>query len=255
MTWREAIERENPSHLFALFSGGHDSLCATHVASQHPRFTAAVHINTGIGIEETREFVRQTCKAQGWPLIEMHPDAETYPELVMEHGFPGGPKGHNRYYYWLKQRQVRRLVREHKQGPDDRIGLVTGIRLSESERRMGAGISTPVRRQGAQLWLNPILYWRGREKNSYMEKHDLPRNQVVDLLHKSGECLCGAFARKGEFNEIELWYPEAAKQITKLEAEAKAAGLKDCYWGRRGIRENPDQLNFLPLCTDCEVAA
>jgi tRNA(Ile)-lysidine synthase TilS/MesJ len=38
--------QKSVSHLFGLFSGGHDSLCATHVASRHPRFTRAAHINT-----------------------------------------------------------------------------------------------------------------------------------------------------------------------------------------------------------------
>lgn len=52
----EAIETHDPSHVFALFSGGHDSLTATALTAKHPRFTAAVHINTGIGIEETRDF-------------------------------------------------------------------------------------------------------------------------------------------------------------------------------------------------------
>ena len=38
-----AIEEHNPVAVFAMFSGGHDSLTATHIAAQHPKFTAAVH--------------------------------------------------------------------------------------------------------------------------------------------------------------------------------------------------------------------
>ena len=56
----QAIAACKPKAVFGLFSGGHDSLTATYVASQHSAFTAAVHINTGIGIEATREFVRKT---------------------------------------------------------------------------------------------------------------------------------------------------------------------------------------------------
>lgn len=47
-----------PSAVYGLFSGGHDSLCSTHIASTMPNFKGVVHANTGIGIEETREFVR-----------------------------------------------------------------------------------------------------------------------------------------------------------------------------------------------------
>jgi tRNA(Ile)-lysidine synthase TilS/MesJ len=34
----EAIGEHQPSHVFALFSGGYDSLCTTYVVAQHPRF-------------------------------------------------------------------------------------------------------------------------------------------------------------------------------------------------------------------------
>src|SRR4249920_2790823 len=95
-----AILEHRPSHVFALFSGGHDSLCSTHLASQWPEFTAAVHVNTGIGIQETRTFVRDTCREHGWPLLEYHPDAKTYEDLVREKGMPRGPKSHNTMYYW-----------------------------------------------------------------------------------------------------------------------------------------------------------
>lgn len=97
MTVLDRLEQlsPRPSSIFALFSGGHDSLCSTALAAKHPSFTAAVHINTGIGIAATREFVRETCAERGWPLIEMHPDAKTYRDLVIEKGMPGGPKAHN----------------------------------------------------------------------------------------------------------------------------------------------------------------
>lgn len=69
-----AVEEHAPSHVFALFSGGHDSLCSTALAAKHSAFTAAVHINTGIGIPETREFVRSTCEERGvfghWWVLE-----------------------------------------------------------------------------------------------------------------------------------------------------------------------------------------
>ena len=89
---------------------------------------------------------------------------------------------------WLKQRQVRRLVAEHKQHRHDRIVLVTGIRLQESERRMAAAISVPVRRSGAQVWVSPILVWSKRECHDYIRHRGSSATQVVDLLHRSGEC-------------------------------------------------------------------
>jgi 3'-phosphoadenosine 5'-phosphosulfate sulfotransferase (PAPS reductase)/FAD synthetase len=104
-----AIERYSPNHVLGLFSGGHDSLCACHIASQHPNFSGVVHINTGIGIEETRQFVRDTCQREGWELLELHPP-ETYESLVVEHGFPG-PAHHYKMYQRLKERCLRQLLR------------------------------------------------------------------------------------------------------------------------------------------------
>ena len=256
---REAIKQERPSHIFALFSGGHDSLCSTHLAANHPGFSGVVHCNTGIGIEQTREFVRQTCRDQGWPLFERHPDHYTYRDLVMGangyHGFPGGPKSHMRCYYYLKQRAIDGIVRDFKQHRGDRIALVTGIRRAESERRMAGAFAEYAHREGAKLWLNPILDWTEKDKNAYMDEWKLPRNEVVDVLHRSGECLCGAFTSKGEFRMIEVFYPEAAAEIRQLEAEVQAAYPDldgGAHWGRRAERENPDQLDFLPMCVGCE---
>lgn len=247
-----AVAEHNPSHVFGLFSGGHDSLCATALAAKHPRFKAAVHINTGIGIEDTRDFVRETCKSQGWPLIELHPDGKTYRELVIEKGMPAGPKAHNTMYYWLKQRQIRRLVREHKQGPTDRIALVTGIRKSESTRRKMAVMSVPIYREWATLWVNPILTWTGADCNDFIEAEGLARNRVVDLLHRSGECLCGAMAVQAELRDIQAWFPKVAAEIRGYEALAREQGHIEDAWARPLRKISRDQLRFdMPLCTSC----
>lgn len=251
--WFAALEEHEPSHLFALFSGGHDSLASTILAAAHPRFSAVVHINTGIGIEETRKFVRDTCREHGWPLIEMHPDAKTYRDLVIEKGMPGGPRAHNAMYYWLKQRQVRRLVAEHKQHSRDRIGLVTGIRLAESERRMSSVMAKPWHRIGAQLWLNPILDWTKADCARLIERRGFSRNIVVDLLHRSGECLCGALAHASEIHEIEAWYPKAAAELHRYEDLAREHGhLEDVWAGRLTVNRRQLRIDH-PLCSSCEV--
>lgn len=240
---------------FALFSGGHDSLCSTALASERPDFKAVVHINTGVGIEETREFVRSTCEEQGWPLIEMHPDAKTYRDLVAEKGMPAGPKAHNTTYYWLKQRQIRRLVREHKESRGDRIGLVTGIRRQESERRMAATMAVSEHRIGSQVWINPILDWTKADCNRFIEERGLRRNRVVDLLHRSGECLCGALARPSEIQDIEAWYPTTAAELHGYEQLARDNGHLEDVWARRLTVNRQQQRLFQPLCVGCEDAA
>src|SRR5215469_7347987 len=106
-TWRcRLMSSPSRSHTdtpgFALFSGGHDSLCATHYAMTNGYAQEVVHVNTGIGIPATRVFVQTVCAAFGWPLNELHPP-EPYEDLVIERGFPG-PAIHYIFYTRLKER-------------------------------------------------------------------------------------------------------------------------------------------------------
>lgn len=248
-----AVDEHRPSHVFALFSGGHDSLTSTHQAAQHPSFSGVVHINTGIGIEETREFVRDTCREQGWPLLEYTPDARSWEDICLKGGMPGGPAQHDITYYYLKQRAIRRLVREHKQHGKDRVGLVTGIRTEESVRRMTSVMAKPVHRIGAQLWINPILEWTAVECGRYIEAQGLSRNPVVDKLHRSGECLCGAMAHHKELEEIAFWYPEVAARIRAMEQECFKRDLPSRWGGAQRLQLPPPEQGWLPLCQSCET--
>ena len=247
-----AIRRHKPVKVFAMFSGGHDSMCVAHVASQRPEFSGCVHINTGIGIERTREYVRKVCKDFGWPLLEYRAvdHDQDYDEIVREFGFPG-PFAHRFMYIKLKERCVMSLTRDHKKKRLDRVMCVTGVRRAESKRRMGS-IQT-IKRDGARVWVAPLVDWTSKTKNEYMKHHDLPRNEVVDLLHMSGECLCGAFARPNELEEIKLWFPKEYQRIKNLEKQAEKRGLH-CVWGTPPPNEVPVDLTQqeLPLCVACE---
>lgn len=245
----EAVEEYKPSHVFGLFSGGHDSLCACHIASQHPAFSGCVHINTGIGIEETREFVRDTCRQFDWPLKEYHPPM-TYEELVIERGFPG-PAMHWKMYQRLKERCLRQLRREHGT-PRQKIAFISGRRRQESDRRM-ANCNDAIEMDGRTIWINPIIEWNANDKHRYIAEHSLPKNPVVEKLCMSGECLCGAFAKPGELDEIRFWYPRAAAEIDRIAEKVKAAGMHH-VWGTRPPKDDPGQelMPFLPLCTSCQ---
>ncbi len=83
-----------------LFSGGNDSTALAHLFRS--RATHAVHANTTIGLEPTRDFVRNTCEEWGLPLIEKTPPRETdhYKALVLDRGFPG-PAHHYKMFQRL----------------------------------------------------------------------------------------------------------------------------------------------------------
>ncbi|MEO2090883.1 MAG: hypothetical protein ABGY75_15495, partial [Gemmataceae bacterium] len=88
----------------------------------------------------------------------------------------------------------------------------------------------PVQKKDGRVWVAPLLNWSHEDKHAYLDAHLLPRNPVVEKLCMSGECLCGAFARKGELDEIAFWYPETAARIRALEVRAAEAGVP-CRWG------------------------
>ena len=248
----QAIETYHPSHVFALFSGGYDSLVTTHVVMSYLKNAKVAHINTGIGIEETRRFVRETCKEYDWHLVEYHAP-ERYEDIVMRDGFPG-PASHRYMYIRLKERCLDALVREHKQSINDRIFLITGVRKQESQRRMGH--VQAIIRQKTRVWVAPLLEWSKTDILDYMAKHNLPRNEVVDLLHMSGECLCGSYAQKGELAMIDAFYPAVGCRLRNLESQVRAAGFP---WGWEDkppswyVQESRGQLSFLPLCTSCDA--
>jgi 3'-phosphoadenosine 5'-phosphosulfate sulfotransferase (PAPS reductase)/FAD synthetase len=245
----QAVAEHKPVAVFALFSGGHDSLVNTHLTAQHPHFTAVVHLNTGIGIGETRDFVRETCASHGWPLIERFPPRVTYEEMCLKRGMPGGPKKHEIMYHRLKGESLDTLIAETKTKRNDRVILSTGIRTQESARRMRLH-AVPTRRDGVKVWVNPITDFSALDVSAYIEEHDLRRNPVVDNLHRSGECLCGALARPEELDEITLWYPEVGARIHDLERQCFERGLP-WRWGSKPTQPmNPDQ-PYLPLCQSC----
>lgn len=252
----------DPISRFALFSGGDDSLAATAWAMENVADCRVLHINTGIGVFRSREYVRDLCSSRGWPLIELRAledCGQDYEQIVREHGFPG-PAQHKTMYARLKERCVRLLVRQEKAKINDprvrrraRVMLLTGIRHDESVRRMGYG-GQEVSFRGAQMWVNHV-YWQPREWfYSYARGLGLPRNPVRELLGISGECLCGAFAGPGELALIRMACPRTAERIEALEVIARAHG-HDWRWGERPPGEPLDdpRRQDLPMamCAGC----
>lgn len=232
-----------------LFSGGNDSTVLTHLFRN--RLDHVVHVNTGIGIKQTNQYVRDTCAGWGLDLIEKSPPPGcTYEELVLHYGFPG-PGKHSMMYRLLKERALREVRRDFvKHGHRERLIYLTGIRRSESDRRYSREVW---RREGSLVWVNPMIFWPKALFNAYRDHDNLPRNEVADLLHMSGECLCGAFAKPGELEEIALWFPETAAEIRALEVRVEAAGKPRCRWGQR-LPDDVDSGVGGPLCDSCDVA-
>lgn len=230
-----------------LFSGGNDSTTLVHMFRDV--ITHAIHANTTIGIEATRQYVRDVCRDWDIPLLEKVAPV-TYRELVLDQGFPG-PAHHWKMYQRLKERPLRLARKELIGNPRrERVIFLAGRRRTESERRSNI---PEIEYQGSVVWVSPLAYWTKLDLGTYRAMFpDVPRNEVSDLLHMSGECLCGAFAHPGELEEIEMWFPEVAREIRDLEDEVLATGKHKedrCKWGsRKGKPTN----KVGALCSDCK---
>ncbi len=225
---RKAADHYKPVAIVGLISGGHDSATANLIAHEAGA-TMSLHVNTGIGVEETRDYVRETCAARNWDLREYKavenvqadgtPDPQVYEDIVRKHGFPGGGQ-HAAMYSLLKERQLRRFEREIGATSNQPVLYVSGARSDESTRRMGN--TQEVTKIGRQVWVAPILDFTKTECGRCMAHCGVKRSPVVDLIHKSGECLCGAFAEPGELAELKVWFPHVAQRIYDLQEEVRA---------------------------------
>lgn len=248
----KAKEQFKPRITVAMFSGGNDSTTATYLVREHVNL--AIHIDTGIGIRETGrtalDHVRRMCEAWELPLTVLRTDPSAYRDIVLNpkaKGFPG-PAFHYVPYRRLKQNRVREWQSQF--GGKEKVLLVSGIHRKESKRRKYRTPTNPDHETRRCVWVNPILNFNQAAITEVREQAELPQCEGSALIHKSGECLCGAMAKPEELKEIEYWFPETGKYIRDLEREAEAAGKPCCKWGSVcAVKSKAKEVG--PLCQSC----
>jgi 3'-phosphoadenosine 5'-phosphosulfate sulfotransferase (PAPS reductase)/FAD synthetase len=233
---------------FALFSGGNDSLVNFYITKDY--IDHVIHINTGIGIEETRDFVRNVCKMHGKNLIERKPpDDCSYEKLILQYGFPSANL-HYLMYNRLKERALRTVRNDFvKRKRKDVIQYFTGVRYAESTRRNKT--TDDIMKDGSVVWVAPIAHWSNKNVSEYRKKFNLPINDVTVNLHMSGECLCGSFAKKNELEQIRFFYPKTAEYIESLQDLVKENGNARCVWGDNEKKKKIVKQSGI-LCTSCD---
>lgn len=253
-----AIERYKPVAIRVGFSGGDDSLAVTDWMMNNIPGCQPFHANTGIGIERTRQYVRDYCNRLGWPLTEIRAKedcGQDYAELVKERGFPG-PDHHKKMYDRLKGRAVALMVRRLKTQRADKVLIASGIRHDESLVRMGYA-GREINTVGAQVWVNPLYWWTKSQRDAYIVERGLVGNPVTKELGMSGECGCGAFAQPGELKMWRRVDPDFGEYIDRLSDEAMARGFTWAWDGRPPAGGfNKDQVTmFMPMCFGCQKSA
>lgn len=258
----EAERRYGPfKSRVCLFSGGNDSLAVAHRCRDH--YETLVWVDTGTAVPGVAEFVQKAADWLEKPL-EVYPAAEgEYRRIVLGGlddkgnmkeplGFPG-PMQHTRCYVNLKERAIETMRNLHK-GEDKkaRVLALTGIRRAESQRRASRADIT---KRGSLIFANPLIDWTTPDLHRYREEKQLIESDVAALLHRSGECNCGAYASPGEREMLKSLWPDWFEEtIGCIEREAEAMGLPICKWGTgRDFLEEGKAAATGPLCSDCQL--
>jgi len=245
----------NTTHV-ALFSGGKDSLVATHYAMQHYPVDFVVYLDTNSGLPENMEYVRSVCDEQGWPL-DIRKAPSTLDEFVKKYGFPG-PSVHSWAFRYFKERQLQQMATEY-----GNVVYYSGVRSDESERR-SRNVSGKYEQADRWVWVSPIHDFTDADCGDYIDAHSLPVNPLYDTIGRSGDCYCGAYAhRHTELGELKEYYPDHYDWLISLENKAVdydlPADRQSWGWGGlsakelRALMAKNDEKQMM-LCSNCDVA-
>jgi 3'-phosphoadenosine 5'-phosphosulfate sulfotransferase (PAPS reductase)/FAD synthetase len=195
LIFARALQTYKPSLVINCYSGGYDSMSATHLVGRwakhyaHSTNVITAAVDTLISADGWRDFVKTSARAIGAPRFEIadNPGLDKWTQDVEGHGFAYRRHQHKIYFYYLKQRVFRALVQKYKTHNHDRIMFITGVRRDESKERA----DTPeVQRTGSAVYVNPLVYWTDEDIYLYRMKHELPINPFYETFRNSGDCLC-----------------------------------------------------------------
>jgi len=203
-----------------FFSGGRDSALTCYIAKKVGDSlnipTRLIHVDTGIYIPQTREYVKEYAN---WLRAELKIIKTSYDyfEKVKEYGYPDIFR---RRWCWkfLKQEPLYQFrVNELKEEVNSL--WILGIRRNESLFRLKnyGGINTTlhnakIKKLHVIEWL-PILFLDAKQLEALIQKFEIPRNEVWEKAGTSGECLCLAGTTKKKLESIFLNYPDVAKKF------------------------------------------
>lgn len=221
----ETLLKYKPSLIVCSYSGGYDSMIATHKAlawakrNAHSTNITTVAINTCIHADGWPEYVRKSAKAIGARRFEIWTTTmlDKWVADVEERGFAYRKAQHKIYFYYLKQNAFRAVVAHYKKYRHDRIMFVTGVRRLESRERADTPESEQI---GSNVWCNPLVYWNEQEVHDYRLTHDLPENPFYARTNNSGDCLCN-WHTNISLTTVQKYASETAKIIAPLDSQCR----------------------------------
>lgn len=235
--WWEVCKTLRLGKAFVLFSGGKDSICALTYVKRHAQRVGvqitALHVDTTAGLPEVEDYVQEVCDLLGVPLVTVRPTHD-YFEIAKRWGLPGFNSR------WccetLKIAPIRRFLAT-QEGPKV---VYDGIRAVESH----------VRAKYVPVWfhpsfrclsVSPILYWSDDDVAKHLAALGLPEHPTA-ALGTSGECWCGAYKTRANFQALLETHPEIFAKLVEVE---EAQGGKYTF-----LYEDGEQIPLRSLLRD-----
>jgi 3'-phosphoadenosine 5'-phosphosulfate sulfotransferase (PAPS reductase)/FAD synthetase len=168
----------------------------------------ALHVDTTAGFPEVEEFVRDVCDNLAVPLITLRPERD-YFETAKKWGIPGVRSR------WCCETLKVAPIRRFLAGLSGPKVIFDGIRAAESA----------VRATYIPVWfhpafrcfsVSPIFYWSHAKVDGYIARSGLPENPTAQL-GCSGECWCGAYKSRVDFEALLELHPEIFDKLVDVE--------------------------------------
>jgi len=197
---------------FVLFSGGRDSLCTLEYMRRLGKRggveITALHADTTAGFPEVEQYVKHVCRNLAVPLVTLRPERD-YFETAKKWGIPGVRSR------WCCETLKVAPIRKYLSGIDGPKVIYDGIRAAES----------PIRATYMPVWfhpafrsfsVSPIFYWSNAKVDGYIERSGLPQNPTIHL-GCSGECWCGAYKSRADFEALLDVHPDIFDKLVGVE--------------------------------------
>lgn len=220
MNPREFVKDYSIKSLVCSFSGGKDSLVATHFTFSEVEGMDVnkyvVHADTTVMLPGNLEFVGNVCKAFDWDLRVVYPKVDFWTHV--KNGMPMPTMFRRWCCGILKLEPIHDFV---KTLPPQRAE-VTGLRRDESVRRRK--LKELFYLKSSRVWkYAPILEWAEKDVLRYMKEHNLPMPPHYAMGIKE-TCMCGAFSNKRQIAILRARYPEFFQKFVELEKSFKKGG-------------------------------
>lgn len=221
-----AKARWSPLWTVCLFSGGTDSGVLAHRCRDS--YDELLYIDTGTAIPGVEDHVREFANRLGKGLW-IRRSGDAYRRMVLDDEL------WRHRYRKLASRRRRPFSIEEMRTADRLAGRTSAREFGE------APYGFPGKGQHSKAYV--LLKVRRLEDVLREVEAGHPRRSTVlflsgILMHRSGECNCGAFARADEERRLisSLWPEWWSGSIARLEREAAALGIRWCRWGGFDLR-------------------